>query len=208
VIKNFLTILSVIILTSSNAFAEKAKGHYELENEQTRVKFASKMCEPDLLMGEFGNVKGTIYFDEENVENSEVFVEIDAMSATFNKEFHGEDHIDTIVKSAKFLNVDLFPKITFKSTSIRKTSEFTGMLVGEMTLVGKTWPMELEVTFRNKDANVEDDGNRDVVYFSAFGKFKRSDYGILYALERMGIRKIGDEVTVMISATANKKDVK
>lgn len=182
-----------------------AKGQlYKIDNDQTHVRFASKMCEADLLLGEFAKVGGEIYFDENDPSKSYANIEIDPSSAGFNKEYHGEDHIETIVKGKKFLNIVNFPKIKFKTTKLEKTSDTTANITGEMSLVGIEHPLTLEVTF-HQDRGGEK-GDRHFVAFSGYGKFKRSDHGIMYALDRIGIRRIGDEVTVMISVVANKKE--
>ena len=43
---------------------------YTVDGEQSFIRIATKMCQPDLLKGEFGSVSGEIILDEENLENS------------------------------------------------------------------------------------------------------------------------------------------
>lgn len=176
---------------------------YIIDPEQSHIRFAAKMCEADLLMGEFHRLSGTIELDETHPENTRVEVSVDASSATFNKEYHREDHIDSIVKGEKFLHVDRYPTITFKGTSITQTSPTTANLTGQMTLVGQTHPFSMEVTFHD-DTGMTMNG-RELAAFSAYGTFQRSDFGINYALDRVGIRRIGDEVTVLMSIAATRK---
>ena len=89
--------------------------------------------------------------------------------------------------------------MTFKSTKVEQTSDFTADVTGDLTLMGVARPFTMEVTF-DKDQGLMASG-RQLAAFSAYGKFKRSDFRNYYGLDRLGIRKIGDEVTVLIVAT-------
>ena len=187
---------------------------YMIDSEQSFVRIATKMCEPDLLKGEFGRLSGEILLDEENLEKSSVTITITAADAVFDHEFHRTDNIKDIVMGEKILSVIKFPLITFKSTQIIRTnadqfqaygeqaSVITAVVKGEMTLVGLTRPFEMEVTF-HQDTGLTSKG-RIVAAFSTYGTFKRSDFGVNYGLDRVGIRRMGDEVMVMSSITANR----
>ena len=187
---------------------------YTVDSEQSYVRIAAKMCEPDLLKGEFGNVSGEILLDEENLENSSVTITVTAADAIFDHEYHRTDNIKDIVMGEKLLKVLKFPLITFKSTEIIRTdaqqfraygeesSVITAIVKGNLTLVGVTHSFEMEVTFHEK-MGLTNKG-RIIAAFSTFGTFKRSDFGVAYGLDRVGIRRMGDEVMVMTSITANR----
>jgi polyisoprenoid-binding protein YceI len=172
------------------------------------------MCEPDLLKGEFGRISGEILLDEENLEKSSVTITVTAADAVFDHEFHRTDNIKDIVMGEKILSVIKFPLITFKSTQIIRTnsdqfqaygeqaSVITAIVKGDMTLVGISRPFEMGVTF-HQDTGLTSKG-RMVAAFSTYGTFKRSDFGVNYGLDRVGIRRMGDEVMVMSSITANR----
>ncbi|WP_455201203.1 YceI family protein, partial [Kaarinaea lacus] len=87
-----------------------------MDSDQSFVRIAAKMCEPDLLKGEFGNVSGEILLDEENLQNSSVTITVTAADAVFDHEFHRSDNIKDIIMGEKLLTVLKFPLITFKST--------------------------------------------------------------------------------------------
>ncbi|MEJ2180433.1 MAG: YceI family protein [Gammaproteobacteria bacterium] len=185
-----------------------------MDDEQSFVRIAAKMCEPDLLKGEFGRVSGEILLDEQNLENSSVTITVTAANAFFDHEFHRTDNIKDIVMGEKILNTLKFPLITFKSTEIiltnaqqfqaygEQSSVITAIVKGDLTLVGVTHPFEMEVTFHEKTGLTSK--GRLVAAFSTFGTFKRSDFGVVYGLDRVGIRRMGDEVMVMTSITANR----
>ena len=185
-----------------------------VDSEQSFIRIAAKMCEPDLLKGEFGRISGEILLDEENLENSSVTITVTAADAVFDHEFHRTDNIKDIVMGEKILSVIKFPLITFKSTKIIRTNAdqfqaygeqarvITAIVKGDMTLVGVSRPFEMEVTF-HQDTGLTSKG-RMVAAFSTYGTFKRSEFGVNYGLDRVGIRRMGDEVMVMSSITANR----
>ncbi len=57
------TVLCGIVCTPAAFSGER----YTVDGEQSFVRIAVKMCEPDLLKGEFGNISGEILLGEENV---------------------------------------------------------------------------------------------------------------------------------------------
>jgi polyisoprenoid-binding protein YceI len=185
---------------------------YVVDSGQSFVRVATKMCEPDILKGEFGHVTGEILLDEANLKNSSVRITVTAGDAYFDHEFHRTDNIKDIVMGEKILWVLKFPLITFKSTEVVPTSAsqfqaygeqssvITAIVKGELTLVGMTYPFEMEVTFHQKTGLTSK--GRALAAFSTYGTFKRSDFGVNYGLDRVGIRRMGDEVMVMSSITA------
>ena len=191
-----------------------AAQRFVIDTDQSFVRIAVKMCEPDLLKGEFGAVSGEVFLDETHLENSRVTLTVSATDAVFDHEFHRSDNIYDIVMGGKILKTMKFPVITFRSTEVipLRTQQFddygdtaravTARVKGELTLVGVTRPFEMEVTF-HEDTGLTGKG-RVVAAFSAYGTFKRSDFGVLYGLDRVGIRRMGDEVMVMASITANR----
>ena len=200
--------LFLIVICSSHAMADDRLDAlfgpklYDIDNGETRVSFVTKMCTADILQGEFEKLSGQIYFDRENPENSWAEVILDATSLSFDKESHGDHHIKTIVEGEHLLKTASFPKIKLKSTKIERTGIHTGLMTADMTLLGETHPITLEITFENtmtdRYAKKVEEGK---VVFSAYGTFKRSDWGILYALDRVGIRRINDEMQLFVSVT-------
>jgi polyisoprenoid-binding protein YceI len=49
--------------------------------------------------------------------------------------------------SPDFLNVAEFPEMTFKSTSVKRTDDKNGKVTGELTLLGVTKPVTMDVTY-------------------------------------------------------------
>jgi polyisoprenoid-binding protein YceI len=104
-----------------------------------------------------------------------------------------EEKRDGHLRSADFFDVENFPSITFKSTSITgsgKTFEATGNL----TIHGTTNSVTLkgEVGGRTTDP-----WGNDRVAYSVEGAIKRSDYGITF-----GTGMVGDDVKLTLEIQA------
>ena len=130
--------------------------------------------------------EGTLDWNAENPEASTVNVVIDATSIDT-----GVDEFDDHMRGERFFDVANHPEITFVSTGIERTGEFTGVITGDLTIKGNTKPVALETTF-NKGAFQE----RSDLYkigFSATADVLRSDFGV-DAFAPM----VSDEVEIMI----------
>src|SRR5207249_2387240 len=68
------------------------------------------------------------------------------------------------------------PKITFASTSVEKTGEKTGKIVGNMTMAGITHTVTLDVKFDGEGISPWDNLQR--IGFSASGTLDTNDFGL------------------------------
>ena len=112
---------------------------------------------------------------------------IDTGSASFNEELKGE----------KWLNAAKFPTITFASTALTLTGADTGKLAGDLTFLGVTKPVVLDVTWNGVGAGMMG-GTR--TGFSATGSIKRTDFGF-----GTYVPVIGDKVDLLIEIEFTKK---
>lgn len=150
----------------------------------------------------FTDFDGDLAFDAANPEASSITFTINPMSVETNypgdyKAGHADSGFETwnedVSRNERWLNADAFPEITFVSTSAAKTGDLSGTVTGDLTLLGVTQPVTLDVTF-NGVANPPWFGERDVIGFDASTTVLRSDFGMTAA-----IPNIGDEVTVEFS---------
>ena len=91
------------------------------------------------------------------------------------------------------MNAGAYPQITFTSTEVTRTGDTTGTVTGDLTFLGQTQPVTLDVTF-NGVANVPWFGTRDIIGFDAVTTINRSEFG-QDTLQGM----ISDEVVVEFS---------
>src|SRR5512133_3705420 len=86
--------------------------------------------------GKFTNFSGRIEVDREHPENSSVTAQMDVRSIDTRIQKR-DDHL----RSAEFFNVEKFPRITFKSRSVKRTGPQSGDVLGDLTIHGGTRPM-------------------------------------------------------------------
>ena len=90
--------------------------------------------------GKFTKFNGKIDVDRERPENSSVTAQIDVRSIDTRIKKR-DDHL----RSAEFFNVEKFPRIAFKSRSVKRTDPQSGDILGDLTIHGVTKPVTLHV---------------------------------------------------------------
>ena len=196
--KKYIYIITFIVtqtLGIPNVFAQDkidnvSDNKYIIEKNHTSVMWNVNHLGFSNVSGKFTNIDGYIIFDEKNLNNSKVEVEIDTKYiATGLPKF--EDHL----RSEDFLNVKKYPKAKFVSKKIVKKTQNTAEIYGDLTLLDVTKEVILKV---NKSAP-NPMNKKPTIGFSATTSIKRSDFNMSYA-----IPNVGDKVDLIIEAEANK----
>ena len=166
---------------------------YELDPEHTAVYFTVGHLGYADVLGIFTEVQGGFMFDADTQDLGDVTVTITAASVnTFNDARNGH------VRNADFLDVNTHPEITFVATGGSATSDTTGTVEGQLTILGQTLPVTLDVTL-NKSGPYPFGHGREVLGLSMSTQVKRSDFGMTYGVDG-GL--VGDEVTINIETEA------
>jgi polyisoprenoid-binding protein YceI len=167
---------------------------WKLDPSHTTIEFVAKHMMITTVKGRFTEVEGTIVADEERLESSQVEATIKAASLET-----GAEQRDAHLKSTDFLNVEHYPDVTFRSTSISGAKE-KFKLTGDLTIRGTTRPITLDVTF---EGTGKDPWGGTRSSFSAKGKIDRRHYGLTWnvALETGGIL-VSNEIKINIEAQA------
>lgn len=187
--KAFLGALSAAILLTGPALAAET---YTFDPTHTSVIWNTTHLGKSSPHGIFSNIEGTLVLDEAAPENSKINVTVPTgLVAT------GLPKFDEHLKNQDFFNVTEFPAATFVSTSVEKTSDTTAKVTGDLTLLGVTKPLTLDVVFNGK--GIHPMNQKEVVGFSASGVIKRSEFGMNY-----GLPNVGDDVKIQIEAEALK----
>jgi polyisoprenoid-binding protein YceI len=174
------------LIAFSATAAQAAPEKYTFDPVHTQVMFSVDHIGFSHSHGKFLKFDGGFTFDADKVEASAVNVKIDTASLNMD-DGTWEEHL----KGENFFNVAKFPAMTFKSTKIEKSGEKEGKLTGELTVLGVTKPVTLDVKW-NK-SGVHPYSQQYIAGFSASGVIKRSDFGMTY-----GLPGIGDEVALNI----------
>ncbi|MBU3921162.1 MAG: YceI family protein [Alphaproteobacteria bacterium] len=149
----------------------------------------------------FKTVDATLAFNPQDLAANSVEVTLDPLSVEtdFQGDYKGthkdspfDSWNDDLGKSPTWFNATAFPQITFKSTSAAQTGPATGTVTGDLTLLGVTKPVTLDVTY-NGMVQLPWTPEQDRIGFSARTTLKRSDFGMTGNMEF-----IGDDVEIII----------
>lgn len=185
-------LLAVAFLSSSPAIAAADK--FKFDTAHTQVMFSVSHMGFSFSHGRFLKFDGSFTFDEEKPETSTVEMTIDTTGIDMGLKAW-DDHL----KGADFFNVEKFPSMTFKTTKVEKTGEKTGKVTGDLTLLGVTKPVTLDVTYNG--SGIHPYSKSYVAGFSGVGTLKRSDFGMTY-----GLPGVGDDVTLKIEVEGVRQD--
>ena len=138
------------------------------------INFRIKHLGFSWLTGRFDSFTGTFSFDEAKPEASKVEIVIDTASVNSN---HGKR--DKHLRSGDFLDVEMFPKATFKSTSVTPGADGKMTIVGLLTLHGESKEITIEA---EKVGGGKDPWGGTRYGFSGTTSLKLADFGINFNL--------------------------
>lgn len=167
--------------------AQAEPADWEIDPEHFSIAFAVEHIGYQQQLGMFLEASGSFRYDPETRELSSGRVEVQADSIFSNHEDR-DDHL----RGRDFLNVRRNPTIVFEATGFMPNGENpdTGILRGNLTLLGETHPVELDVTI-NKHAEYPFGHGRDTLGISASTTIQRSRWGMDYGVSNA---LVGDDV--------------
>jgi polyisoprenoid-binding protein YceI len=176
---------------STLAIPQTATTTWNLDPSHSIAEFKVKHMMIANVKGQFSRITGTLTRDESDLTASEVDVIIEASSIETR-----DAQRDAHLKSGDFLDVEKFPSLSFKSTSVH----FVGgelKVEGALTIHGVT----RQVTFAVEGPTpaMKDPWGNTRIAISATTKINRKDFGLTWnaALETGGIL-VGEEVTITL----------
>ena len=182
---------------SANA-PEPTTTTWNIDPVHTMAEFKVRHMMITNVKGHFTGVTGVVTLDEQDITKSNVEASIDAASINTR-----EADRDTHLKSADFLDVEKFPKLTFTSTRVTRTGDGELQVEGDLTIHGVT----RKVTFAVEGPTPpgKDPWGNTRIGWTATTKINRKDFGLTWntALETGGIL-VGDEVTITFDVEAIK----
>jgi polyisoprenoid-binding protein YceI len=162
---------------------------YTIDPSHSQIGFSVKHMMFSTVRGNFSGFEGTIVVDNDNPANSSVEVTIDA-STVSTRDAKRDEHL----RSADFFDVEKYPTITFKSTSIdfKSAEDFT--ITGDLTMHGVTKPVKIKAEQTGEGTNP---WGMEVAGFEGSTKIDRKDFGLTYnaMLEKGGVL-IGEEIKI------------
>ena len=92
-----------------------------------------------------------------------------------------ESWTEDLAYSERFMNANEYPEITFTSTEMTVTGSDTGTITGDLTFLGQTKPVTLDVTY-NGLATPPWNPESSIVGFNASTTITRSEWGMGVAM--------------------------
>ena len=174
-----------------------------LEPGHTSAEFSARHMMVTWVRGHFKDVHGTLEFDPDDPLKSTVEVEIDA-----SKIWSGDSDRDAHLRSADFLDVENFQKITFKGSVTEQLGQNHYTVTGELTIRGVTRPVTLDVSNFGQWptpywAGDEDKGPITRAGFTATARISRQEFGVSWngTMDNGGV-VVSNEVRITIDAEA------
>lgn len=155
-------------------------GTFAIDPQHTIVGFVATHMMFTKVRGRFPDVAGTITLADDPTDST---VELTIKTASITT---STDDRDAHLRSGDFFDVDTYPEITFRSTSIRHVGGAEFVATGDLTIRDVTRPVELAVTFDGLGTNP---WGVEVAGVSAHAEVNREDWGLTWnaALETGGV---------------------
>ncbi|MGI9336638.1 MAG: YceI family protein [Gammaproteobacteria bacterium] len=172
---------------------------FEIDPEHFTVAFLVEHIGYAKTLGLFRKAKGSFSFDEATGALSDIQVTVDTASVDTNHKKRDEH-----LRSKEFLHVDAHPQMRFAASKVSKTAERSYTIEGALTLIGRTQPITLQASW-NKIGEYPFGGVLSKPYVlgvSARGSFKRSAFGMMYAVDNGWV---GDEVELILEFEARRQ---
>lgn len=151
--------------------------------------------------GRFKDIEGRLEFSPTEPERGSVDITIKSSAIST-----GVNELDRLLRSSDFLDSSRHPLIRFRSVGVKPSGDKTGELDGELTFMGVTWPVTLDVRWNFSGEHPLAAINpayagKWVSGFSARTTIERSRWGL-----RRAIPLISDRIDIAIEAEFVKVD--
>jgi len=164
-----------------------AAANWRIDPARTHIAFAIDAVGYPRTHGQFRQFAGRISVDFEHPERSSVSFQVQSQSMDV-----GSASFDDYLRSDAFLNSTRFPSIDFVSSSVAKVDDHTVRVNGELTLLGVTHPLSVDVAVQREGA-----GATGRLAFLAKTNIDRLEFGM-----NSGFPLVSRDVQLVISSAA------
>ena len=166
---------------------ELRAGQYTIDSDHASVLWKINHLGFSTFIGRFNDIEASLDFDPENIENSSVEVIINTAGLDINNPEFAEE-----LRGSNWFDVENFPQAVYRTTSFLESNENTFVFEGELTLLGITAPVNLNVVFNGGGRNFLT--RKYTLGFSGSANFQRSVFG----LSRFTSFGVGDDINLEI----------
>lgn len=167
-----------------------AKSVWTIDPTHSEVGFKVKHMMFTNISGKFNAFQATVENDGDAFETFDIFFSADVSSIDTNN-FDRDNHL----KSTDFFDVEKFPTISFKSTSIKKMHEGAFQLIGDLTIKGVTKSVTFDAAYSGLIIDPWDNTKAGV---SLSGKINRKEFDLTWntTLETGGVL-VGEDIKLV-----------
>lgn len=160
---------AVLILASVATFAQSKT--WVNDPAHSRLGFTVKHLTISEISGHFADF--SVKVTTSAADYSDAQIEVVAKTTSIDTDIEMRDNH---LRSADFFDVEKYPELKFTSTSFQKVDENTAKLSGNLTLLGVTKAVVLDVTYFGTVTNPMN--NAETAGFQIKGIIKRSDFNL------------------------------
>ena len=169
--KKLFSVAALLAFAALPALAQT--NAWKVDPNHTAAQFSVKHLGVSTVRGAFMKTSGEIQLDEKDVTKSQVEVTVDTTSVDTRNETRDKD-----VKSPNFLDVAVYPTMTFKSRRITSVGDGKFKMTGDLTLHGVTKEVTFDVD--GPSPAIKDPWGNLRRGASATATINRQDFGINY----------------------------
>lgn len=168
-----------------------AKSIWAIDPTHSEIGFKVKHMMFTNVSGKFNTFTATIENEDNQFETSTIHFEAEISSIDTNNADR-----DNHLKSADFFDAEKFPKLSFKSSAVKKISENEFEIEGELTVKDVTKTITLATEYSGL---MLDPWGNTKAGLSIAGKINRKEFGLTWnaALETGGVL-VGEEVKLFV----------
>ncbi|MBU3011960.1 YceI family protein [Polaribacter vadi] len=169
-----------LALTLFSILSIGAQNKWNIDKTHTSIRFEIGHMVISEVEGKFSEFEGEISSSKnDDFSDVNILFTINLKSVDTNDEKR-----DNHLQQADFFNTKMHPKMTFKSTSVQKTSVKEYIVKGNLTLRGVTKEITLNITH---NGTIKDPFGSDArAGLKIEGKINREDFGIKYNKAMIG----------------------
>ncbi|MEQ1813630.1 MAG: YceI family protein [Candidatus Nitrotoga sp.] len=184
--------LFAILIAGSLPFSTQAADSFTVDPDHTFPHFSVSHLGFSTMQGRFDASSGKITLDSAAKKGT---IEFSIKAASINT---GHAKRDEHLRSPDFFNAAEYPSITFKSTAIKFEGDKPASVEGNLTLLGVSKPVKLNISAFNCGLHPMDPTKKKFVCGAdASTQIKRSDFGMKY-----GVPAVGDDIKLVFEVEA------
>lgn len=172
------------------------KGTWNPDTTHSTISFIAKHLGFTKVRGTFTGYEASVVVGD-TLEESSITAKIDLLSVNT-----GNEDRDNHLKGQDFFGASENPTMEFVSTTIKGSGE-DFKVVGDLTINGKTLPVELAVEFGGL---IEDPWGNTKASFEATGEINRTDWGIEWNVPVGGGLLVSEKIKIEIDTQLAKAE--